>query len=344
MSVNKQSADKRLTPNRRRFLAAAASAAAATGVTSVTNKAEAQTINCSPVTGSTAWRQPGNNEHMLALSKAPNSPAHGTVTIDYFGHCAFKITSPSGLTMMFDPWRNDPSGAFGSWFGRQFPRSVVDVCLSTHTHFDHDNLYAVDATSVLDRAIGTWSFGDVKITGVADKHAISGNGYLDFVDVIKESGASPYPPNNPGHLDMVTFVVETGGMRILVWGDNRHDAPDDVWERWGKVDVLTIPVDASRHILNYDQADAVITRLKPKIIIPTHYLIEGTSLAISVLRTADEWVKTQKNKRTLSGSKLTLSASEIAGMDREVHYFAANVDLGTAATGKEKARMGMAPG
>ena len=343
MSADKLSPDIRVTPNRRRFLTAAATTALATGATSITTIAEAQTVNCSPVMGSVAWRQPGNNEHMLALSKSSSSPPQ-VVTIDYFGHCAFKITSPAGLTMMFDPWRNDPSGAFGLWFGRQFPRSVVDVCLSTHTHFDHDSLYAVDATSVLDRAIGAWSFGDVKITGVPDKHAISGDGYLDFIDVMKESGADPYPPNNPGHLDMVSFVVETGGLRILIWGDNRHNAPEDVWERWGKIDILTIPVDASFHILNYDQVNAVIARLNPKIVIPTHYLIEGTSLAISVLRTADEWVKAQKSKRTLRSSRLTLSASEIARMDKEVFYFSANVDLGPTSPAKEKSRMVMAPG
>src|ERR1700753_909947 len=122
------------------------------------------------VTGSSAWKQAGNNEHMLSLQGefSPSSP--GDVIIDYYGHSALKVTSPAGLTMMIDPWRNDPSGASGLWVGRDFSRQIVDVCLSTHAHFDHDPLYHVQGTPVVDRAMGEWRFADVKVTGVPDKH------------------------------------------------------------------------------------------------------------------------------------------------------------------------------
>ncbi|MBX9650769.1 MAG: MBL fold metallo-hydrolase [Xanthobacteraceae bacterium] len=307
---------------RRNFLTTAAlsAAAAAVGSAAGASAAEAQTINCAPVAGSVAWKQPGNNTHMLALNSG--TPTNkGAVTIEYFGHCAFKLTSPSGLTMMFDPWRNDPSGAWGLWFPKEFPRTVVDICLSTHTHFDHDAIDRVDATSVLDRMIGTWSFADVKITAVPDKHSTDAPGWYKWINAVKEFGADPYPPNNPGHLDMVSFVVETGGMRILIWGDNRHNPPEEVWKQWGKIDVLTLPVDGSQHILSYQQGNAIVDRLKPKVVIPTHYLAEGTSVTLSTLQTADEWVKSQKSKKTLTAPKLTLDSSEMASMDREFLYF-----------------------
>ena len=62
----------------------------------------------------------------------------GKVTIDFYGHAAFKMTSPAGLTMLFDPWRNDPSGAWGLWFPKEFPEIEVDAVISTHAHLDHD--------------------------------------------------------------------------------------------------------------------------------------------------------------------------------------------------------------
>jgi L-ascorbate metabolism protein UlaG (beta-lactamase superfamily) len=329
MSADKS--DDASTPQvgRREFLTSAAGSmvAAAIGSTAVAESAEAQSINCAPVSGSVAWKQPGNNRHMLELIKT-TSTSNGPVTIDYFGHCAFKITSPGGLTMMFDPWRNDPSGAWGLWFPKEFPRAVVDICLSTHTHFDHDAIDRVDATSVLDRMIGTWSFADVKITAIPDKHSTDAPGWYKWINAVKEFGADPYPPNNPGHLDMVSFVVETGGMRILIWGDNRHNPPDEVWKQWGKIDVLTLPVDGSQHILSYEQGNAIVERLKPRIVIPTHYLAEGTSVTLSTLQTADEWVQAQKNKRKLTSPKLTLDAGAIASMDKEFHYFGNNVDHG----------------
>ena len=260
--------------------------------------------------GSEAWKQPENNTHALALQSQRGLEGAGPVTIDYYGHCAFKITTPAGLTLMFDPWRNDPSGAFGLWFGRPFPRETVDVCLSTHAHFDHDALYHVAATSVLDRAIGTWSFADVTITGVADKHAISSGGFLDLAAAVRQSGADPEPPNNPGQLDMVTYVVETGGVRILIWGDNRHDAPDDVFARWGHIDVLTLPIDGSHRVLSSAQVDAVVARLKPKIVIPTHYAVAGMSVALNMLRTAQDWVDAQPAKTVAESSRLTLDPEQ----------------------------------
>ena len=274
--------------------------------------------------GSEAWQQPENNTHVLAL-QGGTAAAAGPVTLDYYGHSAFKITTPAGLTLLFDPWRNDPSGAFGLWFGRPFPRETVDVCLSTHAHFDHDAIYHVAATSILDRAVGTWSFADVTVTGVADKHGISSGGFLDLASAVRQSGAEPGPPDNPGGLDMVTYVVETGGVRILIWGDNRHDAPDDVWARWGRIDVLTLPIDGSRRILSYAQADEVVARLKPRIVIPTHYAVQGTTVALSMLRSAQEWVDAQPAKRHADGARLVLDAAALAGKDREVHYFGDHV-------------------
>jgi L-ascorbate metabolism protein UlaG (beta-lactamase superfamily) len=178
---------------------------------------------------------------------------------------------------------------------------------------------------ILDRMVGTYEFGDVKITGVADKHACQAPGWYKWTNAIKEFGAQPCPPNNPGHMDMVTYVVEAGGIRTLIWGDNRHNPPEDVWHRWGKIDVLTLPVDGSQHILSYDQGNGIVDRLKPKIVIPTHYLCEGAMLTLSTLQPADEWVNSQNNKRLLDSPTLKLVANDIATMNREFHYFASHV-------------------
>ncbi len=299
---------------RRGFLKLAAASAAAAGGALLASPASAQSV---------AWKQAGNNNHVLDLQKGGTPPA-GPVTIDYFGHTAFRITTPAGLTLLFDPWRNDPSGAWGLWFPKEFPKLKVDVGLSTHAHFDHDALDRLEATTLLDRLVGTWSFADVTITGIADKHATDAPGWYKWIDAVKEFGADPYPPNNPGHLDNVSYVVETGGLRILIWGDNRHNPPDDVWTRWGRIDVLTLPVDGSQHILSYQQGDAVIERLKPKVVIPTHYLAAGVSSTLSTLQTADAWVDGQKAKTRLDKPTLTLDPASVAGFDRQFLYFGAN--------------------
>ena len=39
-------------------------------------------------------------------------------------------------------------------------------------------------------------------------------------------------------MDMVVYLVETGGIRTLIWGDNRHNPPQEFWDAIGQVDVL----------------------------------------------------------------------------------------------------------
>lgn len=309
--------------SRRHFITSSAAAVAGASTVAIgqIETADAQSINCAPVSGSVAWKQPGNNEHIRTLGRAAKRASDGTLVIDYFGHCAFRLTTPAGLTLLFDPWRNDPSGAWGLWFPKDFPRVAVDAALSTHAHFDHDAVDRVDATCILDRMVGTYSFADVSISGVADKHATDAPGWYKWIDVVKEFGADPYPPNNPGHLDMSSFVVETAGIRTLIWGDNRANPPEEVWSAWGRIDVLTIPVDGSEHILSIAQANAIVERLKPKVIIPTHYLMRGISTTLTTLQTAEAWVNQQAKKRRLDTPRLALTADGIRGLDREFFYF-----------------------
>ncbi|MGI9510249.1 MAG: MBL fold metallo-hydrolase [Geminicoccaceae bacterium] len=314
--VDRSNDDDAASVSRRGLLGAAAGAGAlAAGLTASARTASAQ---------SAAWMQPGNNNHILDLQSSA-AAAGGEVTIDYFGHCAFRITSPSGLSIMFDPWRNDPSGAWGLWYPNDFPNVVVDVAMSTHAHFDHDALFRPQATMVLDRMVGSWGFSDVSITGIADKHACEAPGWYQWTNALAEFGQNACPPDNPGHMDMVMYVVETGGIRTLIWGDNRHNPPEEVWAALGRIDVLTLPVDGSQHILSYEQGNAIAEHLKPKVVIPTHYLNEGTTLTLSTLAPADEWVESQKNFTKLDTATLKLAADGIADMSQEFHYFGSNV-------------------
>lgn len=301
----------------RRSFFAAAGAAGVGAVASLVAPREARAQ-------STDWTQPGNNNHVIALQEAESFP-DGAVGVDYYGHCAFKITSPGGATVMVDPWRDDPSGAWGLWFRYPFPETPVDITMSTHTHFDHDAIMRPSSTMILDRMVGAFEFADLKITGFADKHACLAPGWYNWTNALAEFGAEACPPNNVGHMDMVTYLIETGGVRILIWGDNRPNPAPGFWEAVGQVDVLTLPVDGSQHILSYDQGDEIVETLKPKIVIPTHYLNESTTYTLSTLQNADEWVERQKSYQMLDGPSLSLSAAEVAGMDREFLYFGANV-------------------
>jgi L-ascorbate metabolism protein UlaG (beta-lactamase superfamily) len=276
--------------------------------------------------GPTAWKQIKNNNHIIAVQKAANGDpmAAGEVTIDFYGHAAFKMTSPAGMTMLFDPWRNDPSGAWGLWFPGEFPEVEVDAILSTHAHFDHDATERPNGQMILDRMTGVYKFNDIQITGLADKHQCEAPGWYKWTDAMSEFGQPQCPPDNYHHLDNNIYLLETGGMRIVVWGDNRQNPGEHVWGALTDIDILVLPVDASQHILSYAQADAIVERINPRVIIPEHYLTKGASITLTTLGSAEEWTTQQANHTLLDSATLKLSPDSVADKQRHVMYFGDN--------------------
>ena len=276
--------------------------------------------------GPVAWQSAANHNRMMELQRQgvtkPGDPrAAGKVELAYFGSSAFRVTSPRGVTVMLDPWRNHPSRT-KDWYLADMPVTVADIGVSTHAHFDHDALNRLDAHVLLDRPIGTYSFLDVAITGIADKHSIDNSaGTYDFVKVYRELYDTDItPPDNPRSWDNTLVVVETGGLRILQWGDNRHDAPDHVWDMLGRIDIVLLPVDGSQHVMSHQSVETIIQRLRPKIVVPHHYYIWDIVQRGATLLPADAWVKARPH-RMLDGPVVTYTPERAAGIKSTVVDF-----------------------
>lgn len=274
--------------------------------------------------GSRAFTFKENNNHVVQLQKSGGSAGkHGNVKIEFYAHMAFKITSPDGLTVLIDPWRNDPTGTFGVWYPAKFPEIPVDVVLSTHAHFDHDAVYQPHATMVLDRLAGEFKLSDVKIMGIADKHQSQAPGEVKWDQILRDKFhvTNLAPPDNGTSWDNIIYVVETGGLRIGFWGDNRPNPAPGVLEGLKNLDVLIMNIDGSEHILSYAQINGLLDQLKPKAVIPGHYLSKGAVLPSSSLKPATAWVDTQKDKVNLPSAELLLTDKILEKADRRVYYF-----------------------
>jgi L-ascorbate metabolism protein UlaG (beta-lactamase superfamily) len=277
--------------------------------------------------GSWGWKQRENNNHVLALQGRDLSPADpGDVEIAYFGSSAFRITSPAGLSILIDPWRNHPRGN-ADWYLCDFPAVEVDIGISTHAHFDHDGVHALRATTLIERPVGIYQFADVRITGIADKHAVdSSNSLWDWETLTRRlTPTRTRPPDNWRSFDNCLVIVETGGLRILHWGDNRADPPDDVWRRIGTVDVVLLPVDGSQHVLSYRQADVIVERLQAKIAIPCHYYIWDLISRNSTLLPPDQWVNGRPGARWLTSGSVLLNRQGLGPMEAGVLCFGNHV-------------------
>ena len=276
--------------------------------------------------GLSGWRMTSNHNRMMELQRTSMKAGAGTVKVDYFGSSAFKITSPSGITVMIDPWRNHPSRKW-DWYFDDFPLTEVDIGISSHAHFDHDALHLLDAHVLLDRLIGTYTFGDLKITGIADKHATDSSAAVyDFKRIIKEfDNIDITPPNNPRSWDHCLLLIETGGLKILAWGDNRHNPPEEVWAAVSDIDIVLLPIDDSQHVISFPHAEEIIERLSPSIIIPHHYYIFDVTVRQSTLQPADGWLNTQENVVRLTNPSVSYHPKDLTNIKRRIDFFDGHV-------------------
>ena len=268
-----------------------------------------------------------NDNSLIERQKGGDPTRPGDVKLEFYGHDAFKITSPAGLTLLVDPWRNDPTGVYPTWFLKQFPHLRVDIVLSTHAHFDHDAVGAPDSLMVLDRLAGHFKLGDVEITGLADKHQCQAA--TDHADSASaDSRIDSCPPNNIKSLDNAIQIIATGGLRIAVWGDNRAVPNPSLDSYLRNMDLLILPVD---NVLTRPEVDAITRKYDPKAVIPAHYFIQDLTSSAAGLESADGWVQDQEKThhadvRRLNRAELTLNPADLKGSHQRIFYFAGHFE------------------
>ena len=274
-----------------------------------------------------AWKQKENHNRMIALQERALSPSgDGAVELAYFGGSAFRVTSPAGLTIMIDPWRNPPWGNW-DWYLYDFPDVEVDIGISTHAHFDHDGLHVLRASTLLDRLVGKLAFADVTIIGIADKHVSeSSHNVYDWAQKTRAlTEIETQPPNNWRSFDNCMILIEVAGLRILHWGDNRPDPPQNVWDMLGNVDIALLPIDGSQHVLSYGQIDATAKRLNAKLIVPHHYYIWDVVTRGSTLLPPTEWVDKRDGSRWLKEGSIRLTRDDVRACSGKVLCFGEHV-------------------
>ena len=281
------------------------------------------------VEGSNAQHQLSNNDRLIATQYYGGvQKAADQVAITFYGCCAFEITTPRGLKLFIDPWRNDPFGSYGYWFAIDLPITQTDVALITHAHFDHDGYNRLEAGMILDRLVGEWSLGDVKVTAIADKHVAEPQGKFPYREaVIALYGEDPADPDGKEGMQWCNsiYIIETGGLRILHWGDNRQNPPDHVWEMIGEVDIAFLPVTDDGHVMNPDWGDIILERLQPKVAIPMHYYVEGINIpGAGGLLPSTEWVK--RHEHTLLDTHTAMFSPEsIKDLKSHIMHYGDNV-------------------
>ena len=210
--------------------------------------------------------------------------------IRYYGHAAFQISLQDGKTILFDPYRNLPPDWL--WFLDPFPALAPNYVIITHPHFDHDAVGTVTNAPTIIRDPFRRVDGDAfSLTSLLDHHA-------------KGFGAD-YGAWN------IIFTLESEGIRFCHWGDNQPLLTDAQWAQLGEIDILTLPIEDGAHLLELDEVEEVILRLKPRIVMPAHYHIAGITNPDAGLTGIEGWLARQANVRRLETHTVALTKSEL---------------------------------
>jgi len=205
------------------------------------------------------------------------------MTIIWHGQSLFELTSSRGknnqVNIVIDP--------FSQEVGLRLPKLEADIVLSTHEHYDHNNVKAVGGNYFLIEGPGEYEIKEVFIQGIPAFHDdLQG----------KERGG------------MTIFTIEAEELRLCHLGDlGQKELTPDQLEKIGEIDILMIPI-GGNYTISGKEAVKIMSQIEPKIIIPMHYALPKLKVK---LEGVEKFLKTMGIKKIEPVNKLTIKKKEL---------------------------------
>jgi L-ascorbate metabolism protein UlaG (beta-lactamase superfamily) len=180
------------------------------------------------------------------------------MVIKWLGHSSFLIENNYRLVIdPFDPSINTlPSGL------------TADIVAITHDHFDHNYVSGVENVRQIINSAGEYDIRGFHIRGV--------NSFHDSDQGARRGGN-------------IIYTIETEGTKVCHLGDLGQILNEEQLDAIGQVDVLMIPV-GGFYTISVSDAVAVVTQIKPKLVVPMHYQVPGFTPAKLQITSADGFI------------------------------------------------------
>jgi L-ascorbate metabolism protein UlaG (beta-lactamase superfamily) len=216
--------------------------------------------------------------------------AAGSTEIAWYGHSAFKVTTPGGKVLLIDPWLANPANPKGKELVASMDKA--DQILLTHAHGDHIGNTVEIAKKTGAKLVASYDLmkamvkygdfpakqaevsgagniggtvtllgGEVKITFVHALHSSS----LEYEDKGGPPKSISYA-GNPGG-----FVIAiSGGPTIYHTGDTALYSDMKLIGDLSRVDVMMACI-GDKHTMGPEQAAVAVELINPVMVIPMHF-------------------------------------------------------------------------
>jgi L-ascorbate metabolism protein UlaG (beta-lactamase superfamily) len=171
------------------------------------------------------------------------------VKIKWFGVACFLITGENGIRIVMDPYEKDPKGLIKHTVVTEY----ADIVTVSHEHGDHSHTADLQGSPVIVRGLG--------------KHLVKGIEFEGFASFHDKVNGAQRGPNT-----IFCFIVD--GVRICHCADLGHVLDETTLKAIGAVDVLIFPTGGPPQTVDLADAIAIWDKMKPKVILPMHFLGE----------------------------------------------------------------------
>lgn len=206
------------------------------------------------------------------------------MNIIWYGQSCFKIISKD-ITIITDP--------FNKSIGIKPYNGAADIVTVSHSHYDHNNVESLRGTPFVINTPGEFEIKNIFIYGFRSYHDKK-NGAERGVNTI--------------------YLIEAEDMRVCHLGDLGETLSDKVIEKLGQVDVLMIPV-GGVYSLDAKEADELIDRIEPSIVLPMHYKTPALNIKLDGL---DKFLAARGIKKQETLDHLTIKKKELNPEENKV--------------------------